>query len=156
MKSLFKINFLLALISLVTLGSCTDDDSDPAKSDAEIIGSGIAWKLSTAKLGGFNVISQIEDCYQDNLVTFTYDSTIKLGVVDSGAMKCSSSEPQTIDFIWDYDESTKVLIVNTEIIEVPGAEGNMIVESVSNNELVISQNVSVSGLTQKVVVTFIH
>jgi hypothetical protein len=157
MKSLLKINFLLAIACFVVLGSCSsDDDNDPQKTDAELIGSGIAWKLSTAKLGSFNVISQIDACLQDNLVTFNYDPTIKLGVVDTGPTKCDPSESQTIDFIWDYDESTKVLIVNTEIVEVPGAEGNMKVESVSENELVISQNVSVSGLTQTVVVTFVN
>ncbi|RAI87029.1 hypothetical protein [Algoriphagus yeomjeoni] len=156
MKLLLKINFLLALTCLFTLGSCSDDDTDPAKSEAEIIGSGIAWKLSTAKVGIFNVISEIDACLQDNEVTFNYETSVKLGVLDAGPTKCSSTESQTVNFIWDYNESTKILLVDTEIIDVPGAEGNMIVESVSNNELVISQNISVSGFTQKLVVTFVH
>jgi hypothetical protein len=141
---------------LATLISCSDDDPNPSKSDAELIGSGISWKLSTAKVGSFNVISQIDPCLQDNEVTFNYETAVKLGVLDAGPTKCSQTEPQTVNFIWDYNESTKILLVDTEIIEVPGAEGNMIVESVSANELVVSQNVSLSGITQKLVVTFVH
>lgn len=157
MKTFQKLSFLVALACLISFSSCSkDDNKDPAKSDAEIIGSGIAWKLSTAKVAGFSVMSQIDDCLLDNVVTFNYTPSVKLGVLDSGPNKCSSTESQTVEFLWDYNESTKVLLVDADIIEVPGAEGNMIVESVASNELVISQNVSVSGITQKVIVTFVH
>ncbi len=157
MKSLFKFNLLVAFSSLVMLGSCSDEDKDPNQTDAEIIGSGIPWKLSMATSNGVSVISFIDACLQDNLVTFNYETSISTGVVDSGATKCDNSEPQTVDFTWNYNESTKVLTVDTDIIEVPGTEGNLIVESVTSSQLVLSQNVVLPGFgTQKVLVTFVH
>ncbi|MDR7128788.1 hypothetical protein J2X69_001120 [Algoriphagus sp. 4150] len=156
MKSLLKINFLMAFACLLILGSCSDNDSDPPKTNAELIGSGIAWKLSTATASGISVISLIEPCLQDNLVTFHYETGVNTGVLDSGPTKCDDSELQTVNFIWDYNESTKVLTVDIDLIEVPRTEGDMIVESVGANELVVSQNISLSGFTQKVIVTFIH
>ncbi len=154
MKSLFKFNFLLVLASIVLLGSCSEDDSEPTKSDAELIGSGIAWKLSMATANDISVISLIDDCYRDNLITFNFDN--KTGVVDAGATKCDAADPQTENFVWDYNESTKVLSVDTNILDVPGAEGNLNLESVTSNQLVLSQNVTFSGFTQKVIVTLVH
>jgi hypothetical protein len=154
MKSLFKFNFLLVLASIVLLGSCSDDDSEPAKTDAELIGSGIAWKLSSATANNISVISLIDACILDNMITFNYDN--KTGVVDAGPTKCNDAEPQTQDFIWDYNESTKVLTVDSPIIEVPGAVSDLVLESVTASELILSQTVSLSGFTQEVIVTLVH
>ncbi|MEN2281829.1 hypothetical protein AAGF08_06790 [Algoriphagus sp. SE2] len=149
-----KFNFFPVLICLILLGSCSDDDSEPAKSDAELIGSGVAWKLSSATANDISIISLVDECILDNLITFNYDD--KTGLVDIGASKCSDSEPQTESFVWDYNEASKALTVDKTILDVPGAEGNLLLESVTSNELVVSQNVSFSGFTQKVIVTLVH
>ncbi|MEP0713075.1 hypothetical protein [Algoriphagus sp.] len=157
MKTFQKLSFLLAMASLMTLASCGDDDPDPIKSDAEIIGSGIAWKVSTATTNGISVISLIDDCLLDNLVTFNYETPISIGVVDDGPTKCDPADPQTVDFTWSYSDATKILTVNTDIIDIPGAEGDLIVESVTPTQLVLSQNVALPGFgTQKVIVTLVH
>ncbi|PZX54721.1 hypothetical protein LV84_02875 [Algoriphagus ratkowskyi] len=155
MKSIFNLNYLVAITCLVILGSCSED-KDPAKTDAEIIGSGIAWKLSAATSNNVSVISLIDLCLRDNLVTFNYETPLSIGVVDAGATKCDPTEPQTADFTWSYNETTKILTVDTNIIDVPGAQGSLMVESVTNTELVLSQNISFSGLTQKVILTLVH
>jgi len=154
MKSLLKYNFLVAIACLTLLGSCSDDDSDPPKTEAELIGSGIAWKLSTATANNISIVSLIDACLLDNLITFNYDN--KTGMVDSGGSKCDDSEPQTENFTWDYNQTTKVLTVDTDIIDVPGAASDLVLESVTSNELVLSQNVSLSGFTQEVIVTLVH
>lgn len=154
MKSFMKFNFFPLLFCLILLGSCSDDDSEPAKTDAELIGSGIAWKLSSATANDVSIISLIDACILDNLITFNYDDNS--GVVDAGPSKCNDSEPQSSSFVWNYNEATKVLSVDKNILDVPGAEGNLLLESVTANELVVSQNVSFSGFTQKVIVTLVH
>lgn len=156
MKTFQKLSYLIAMASLIALASCGDDDSDPVKSDAEIIGSGIPWKFSAATANGISVISLIEECHLDNLITFNYQTPTSTGVVDSGPTKCDDSQPQTVDFTWSYNESTKVLTVDTDLIEVPGAEGNLIVERVTPTELVLSQTISFSGISQEVLVTLVH
>ena len=139
------------------LGSCSDDDSEPTKTDAELIGSGVAWKFSAVTASGIDASSFIDQCYLDNLITFNYDVGIKLGVVNAGATKCDASEPQTMGFTWDYNQSTKVLTVDIDIIDIPGAEGDLKVESVTSTELVLSQNVAIPGFgTQEVKLTLNH
>lgn len=159
MKSLFKLNFLVALTCLVVLGSCSsDDDTDPPKTDAELIGSGIAWEFSkvTNPILG-DVSSFIDACHLDNLITFNFETNLKTGVVDSGATKCDDSSPQTEDFTWDYNESTKILSVNSDVIDIPGAAGDLKVVSITSVELVLSQNVSIPGFgTQEVKLTLVH
>lgn len=158
MKSLFKLNFLVALTCLVVLGSCSsDDDTDPPKTDAELIGSGIAWKFSTVTAAGIDARAFIDACHLDNLITFNFETNLKTGVVDSGATKCDDSSPQTEDFTWDYNESTKILSVNSDIIDIPGAAGDLKVVSVTSVELVLSQNVSIPNFgTQEVKLTLVH
>ncbi|WP_339867906.1 hypothetical protein [uncultured Algoriphagus sp.] len=158
MKTLHKLSFLLSLVCIVFFSAChEDEDKDPVKSDAEIIGSGIAWKFSAATANGISVASLIDACHLDNLITFNYETPISIGVVDSGPTKCEDSQPQTVDFTWEYNETTKVLTVDTDLIEVPGAEGNLTVESVIPTQLVLSQNVALPSFgTQKVLVTLVH
>ena len=158
MKTFQKLSFLIALAGLISFSSCSnDDDKDPAKSDAEIIGSGIAWKFSTVTANGISVVSVIDACHLDNLVTFNYETPFNIGVVDAGATKCDSSAPQTTDFTWTYDETTKILSVDNAIIEVPGTTGDLNVVSVTPTKLVLSQNVSLPGFgTQEVLLTLVH
>ncbi|WP_339751452.1 lipocalin family protein [Algoriphagus aquimarinus] len=158
MKSLFKLNFLVALTCLVVLGSCSsDDDTDPPKTDAELIGSGITWKFSKVTAAGIDASAFIDACHLDNLITFNFQTNLKTGVVDSGATKCDSSSPQTEDFTWDYNESTKILSVNSDVIDIPGASGDLKVVSVTSIELVLSQNVSIPNFgIQEVKLTLVH
>ncbi len=158
MKSLFKLNFLVALTCLVVLGSCSsEDDTDPPKTDAQIIGSGIAWKFSAVTAAGIDARAFIDACHLDNLITFNFETNLKTGVVDSGATKCDDTSPQTEDFTWDYNDSTKILSVNSDIIDIPGAAGDLKVVSVTSTELVLSQNVAIPGFgTQEVKLTLVH
>lgn len=156
MKSPFKVNLLIAFACLIFLGSCSEKESVPLKTDAEIIGSGIAWKLSTATSNGISVVSFIDACIQDNLITFYFETSANTGVVDEGPTKCDESDAQLLDFSWEYNESTKILTVDTDIIEVPGAQGALVVERISSSELVISQNIQLLGTTQKAILTLVH
>lgn len=156
MKLPFKVNFLVALACLLVLGSCSEDESVPPKTDAELIGSGIAWKLSTVTSNDISVVSFIDACVQDNLITFYFETSGNKGVVDEGSKKCDESDSQLLNFNWEYNESTKILTVDTDIIEVPGAEGGLVIERVSSSELVISQNIKLLGTTQKAILTLVH
>lgn len=158
MKIFQKFYFLIAIAGMITLGSCSDDeDKDPPKSDEELIGSGVAWKFSNASAGGFPITSQIPECFLDNTITFNTSGSGNTGVVDSGAVKCDESEPQSGDFIWSYNESTQVLTVDTDLIDIPGATGDIKVVGVSEDTLVLAQTVDFAGLgSQEVTLTLVH
>ncbi|PZX53261.1 lipocalin-like domain-containing protein [Algoriphagus chordae] len=156
MKTFHKLSYLLSLVCIVSFSSChQDEDKDPVKSDAELIGSGIAWKFSTVTASGLDASSFIDECLLDNLITFTYSS--KTGVVDAGPIKCDESDPQTEEFTWRYNDSTKILSFDSDVIDIPGAASDLKVISVTSAELVLSQNVALPGFgTQEVIVTLIH
>ncbi|WP_192347702.1 lipocalin family protein [Algoriphagus sp. Y33] len=158
MKTFSKLPYLVMLASLITLGSCSeDDDKDPPKSATELIGSGEAWKFSSASAGGIPITSAIPACFLDNQITFDYNESGNTGVVDAGANKCSESEPQTADFEWSYSESTSILTVDTELLDIPGATGDIKVVSVTADTLVLTQSVAITGLgPQEVTLTLVH
>ncbi|MCE7056940.1 lipocalin family protein [Algoriphagus sp. AGSA1] len=157
MKIFSPFSVLLALLSVILLGSCSDDDNDPPKSDQELIGSGVAWKFGSASAGGFPVTSAIPECFLDNTITFNYNQSGNTGVVDAGAIKCDETEPQSGNFVWTYNESTKVLSVDTDLIDIPGASGDIKVVSVNSDNLVLTQSVALSGFgTQEVTLTLVH
>lgn len=157
MKTFQKLSFLIALASLITLGSCSDDDKDPPKTDAELIGSGVAWKFSSASAGVIPITSAIPECFLDNTITFNYNQSGNTGVVNAGEIKCDESEPQSGDFVWTYNESTKVLSVDTDLIDIPGATGDIKVVSMSSDTLVLSQSVNIPNFgTQEVTLTLVH
>jgi len=156
MKFLLKLKFLVVFALLLTLMSCGNEDSEPSKSDAELIGSGVAWKLSTLTANGSNLISLIDDCLLDNSFTFYYKAGGNTGLADEGPTKCNPSVSQTEEFTWTYSEATSILTLESDIIEVPGSDGALKVVSVSGSELVLSQNIKIVGMSQAVLLTLIH
>ncbi|UZD21056.1 lipocalin family protein [Algoriphagus halophytocola] len=158
MKIFQKLYFLFAIAGLLALGSCGDDeDQDPPKTDEELIGSGVAWKFSSASAGGFPITSQIPECFLDNTITFNTADSGNTGMVDAGPIKCDESEPQSGDFTWSYNEATMVLTVDTDLIDIPGATGDTKVVSVTENTLVLSQTVDFAGLgSQEVLLTLMN
>tara|TARA_R110002020_G_scaffold243444_2_gene456940 strand:- start:2128 stop:2604 length:477 start_codon:yes stop_codon:yes gene_type:complete len=158
MKTVPNLSLLLSLVCIVSFSAChEDEDKDPVKSDAEIIGSGIAWKFSTVTTNGISVASLIDSCYLDNLVTFNYETPISMGVIDAGPTKCDDAAPQSTDFIWEYNETTRILSVDNAIIEVPGTSGDLKVVSVEPTKLVLSQLVTLPVFgSQEVLLTLIH
>lgn len=156
MKSLFKLRILLVVTLLFSLISCGKEDSKPLLTDEELIGSGIAWKLNTVTANGSDVSSLIDDCVVDNLITFYAKSGGNTGVVDEGASKCDTTDPQTTDFTWTYNDATSILTFNSNIIDVPGSDGEITVVSVNENELMLSQDIKIAGFTQTVLLKLIH
>src|SRR5712675_410732 len=41
----------------------------------------------------------LKSCELDNLITFKVDGN---GVIDEGATKCNSTDPQTTNFVWSF------------------------------------------------------
>lgn len=140
----------------MALVSCENEDQKPTMTDEELIGSGVAWKISSATASGINIMSLIEECLLDNLITLNYNASGNTGILYAGKEKCSASEPQTTDFTWTYNEATAILSFNSNVIDLPGAEGQIEVLSISKSELIITQNIKLSGIQQDVVLTFRH
>lgn len=149
-----RIILLSALFSFFLLlnSSCSknDDPAPAAKTKTELITKS-PWKFSDAKVSGISVASFLQTCQKDNSLTFIAAGT---GTADEGVTKCNVGDPQTNPFTWSFQTSETVLFVSTPFFT--GGSSTFTLVSLTETELVVSQNITVSGGTQNAVITFIH
>ena len=150
-KRLISLASLLLLIAILHI-HCSKDDNPPAaaKTKTELI-SKSTWKFSDAKVGGTSVSAFLQTCQKDNILTFLSAGT---GTADEGPTKCSASDAQTTPFTWSFQNNETVLFVSTPFFA--GGSSSFTLVSLTETELVVSQNITVSGSTQNAVITFIH
>src|SRR5690349_6267433 len=107
--------FLLLILSL----SCQKSNDEPAKTRTELISSG-SWHLVShttnppVDLDGdgadddTDVLMTYENCEKDDLTIFSSNGT---GTFDEGPSRCSSSDPQTIPFSWQWKSNESIISV---------------------------------------------
>jgi hypothetical protein len=110
-----------------------------------------SWKFDNAKVGGTDVSAFLQACQKDNILVFASNGN---GTVDEGTTKCNSSDPQTTAFTWNFASNETLLHVSTVLFT--GGSSDFTVVSLNETQLVLSQNITVSGTTQNAVVTFKH
>jgi len=143
------MKFAVATLSLVVLFvSCKK--SSEKKTNTDVI-TEASWKFDNATANGIDVSSLLKSCQTDNVLTFSSNGN---GMVDEGATKCDSSDPQTNPFTWNFASNETVLHVSTVLFT--GGSSDFTVVTLTDTQLVLSQNVTVSGSMQNVVVTFKH
>ena len=149
-----KLILLSAIFSFSLLinSSCSkdDDDAPAAKTKTELI-TKTTWKFSDAKVGGGSVSAFLQTCQKDNILTFVAAGT---GTADEGTTKCDAADPQTNPFTWSFQTNETVLFVSTPLFT--GGSSTFTIVSLTETELVVSQNITVSGTTQNAVITFVH
>ena len=109
------------------------------------------WKFDNAKVGGTDVSALIQTCQKDNVLTFSSNGS---GTLDEGATKCNSADPQATPFTWSLVANETVLHVSTVIFT--GGSTEFTVVALTDSQLVLSQQINLSGTTQTAVVTYIH
>jgi hypothetical protein len=149
MKRLNRIAGLTLLLSL-SFAACSKSDSNSSKTKTELITQG-SWKFSNAKVGGNDVSAFLQTCQKDNILVFAAAGT---GSLDEGATKCNTNDPQTNPFTWNFANSEMTLHVSTVLFT--GGSSDFTIVSLSDTQLVLSQDISVSGTMQNAVVTFVH
>jgi len=122
-----------------------DDDKDVTKERVQFITSS-SWKYDTVgidtnkdgkpdqPLSGFTV----EQCDKDNTITFKSDST---GVLNEGATKCSSTDPQTTPFTWYFKEKGTILYTPDQVFGA-GISGDFKVGEITTSRLRVIKDVS--------------
>ncbi|MFI5132717.1 MAG: lipocalin family protein [Chitinophagales bacterium] len=149
MKQLIlKITSAIILFSS-SLPACNKSSSH-IKTNTELLTQS-TWRFSTATVGGTDVSAFLQTCQKDNILTFVSAGT---GTLDEGATKCNSGDPQTTPFTWSLMSTETILHISTVLFTGGSSDFNII--TLSETQLVVSQNITVSGTTQNAVVTFIH
>jgi hypothetical protein len=140
------------LLFFVLAVSCKKSSPDkPAeKTKTELITQS-SWKFDNVKVGGTDVSSLLEACDKDNTVTFSSNGS---GIVDEGTTQCNSSDPATVDFTWNFENNETTLYASAPLF--PGGNGNFTIISLSSTQLVLSQDIDISGSTQNAIITLKH
>jgi hypothetical protein len=151
MKRLHLAALVVLSMSLFFAACSKSDDSSTPKTKTQLI-TQASWKFSNAKVNGADVSSLIQTCQKDNILTFS--STGGSGTLDEGPVKCSGSDPQTTPFTWSFTNNEGTLHVSQ--VFFTGGSSDFTIVSLTETELVVSQDINISGTTQTAVVTFIH
>ena len=148
MKSLKFILPVLAAATLYT--ACKKDSSNNQKTRTDFLVQG-SWKFDNATVSGTDVSSLIQGCQKDNTITFALGGT---GTLDEGATRCNVSDSQTRHFTWSLTANETLLQVNDTLFT--GGSNQFNVQTLDDNQLVLSQNINIMGTLQPAVVTFKH
>ena len=145
------LNLILAVSTIFILGSCSksSDNSSP-KTKTELL-TQASWKFKGATVGGVDVSGLLQACQKDNIYTFAAGGT---GTYDEGPTKCGTSDPQTVSFTWNFSDNEATLNVSQALIAGGGNKFSIV--SLTETQLVVSQNITFSGMSQTAVVTFEH
>lgn len=104
-----------------------------------------------ATVGGSDVSGFLQSCQKDNILIFQSTGN---GTLDEGATKCNASDPQSNPFTWNFSGNETVLHISAVLFS--GGSSDFSIVSLNSAQLVVAQDITVSGTTQNAVVTFIH
>jgi hypothetical protein len=149
-KQLLLTSSILAIALLFVTACGKENDAAPAKTKTQLL-SQATWKFSAATVGGTDVSAFLQTCQKDNILTFVAAGT---GTIDEGATKCNAADPQSNPFTWNFQSGETILFISATLFT--GGSSTFTLVSLSETQLVVSQNVTVSGSSQNAVVTFIH
>ena len=149
-KSSMKKQFLWIIATALIFTPACKKDHTTAKTKTELISLSV-WKFDNAKVSGNDVSAFLKPCEKDNTIVFNANGS---GTIDEGATKCNSGDPQTRPFTWSFLTNETLLQINTPLFA--GGTGNITLVTLTETQLIGSQNIDVNGTSQTAVVTFKH
>jgi hypothetical protein len=144
--------FILAFLSIIIFfAACKkDSNNNTPKTNTDLLVQA-SWIFDNATVGGSDVSSLIQACQKDNTLSFAAGGT---GTLDEGATKCNSSDPQSSPFTWSFATNETVLHVSATLFTGGSSDFNII--TLTETQLILSQNINISGTSQNAIVTFKH
>lgn len=139
---------LIASIFLLAIACKKDNDNPPGPSKTDHLTSS-SWRFDKATASGFDVSSQVDPCYKDNIVTFSSNLT---GTINESTIVCNPPAPPT--FTWSFNSDETILILSSALFQ--GGSGNFNIVTLNETNLVVSQQMTINGTTTTVVITFKH
>ena len=88
-------------------------------------------------------------CTKDNIYTFKSDST---GILDEGATKCDTADPQTLPFAWALTNNNTVLTSTAN----PVLEGGINILSLTSTKWVLYKDTTISGFPIRYLLSLKH
>jgi hypothetical protein len=151
-KRVFFYGLLIVFSGIVVIAckkSGGYNNSTP-KTKTELITASV-WKFDNAKVAGADISAFLDACDKDNTVTFVSNGN---GTADEGATKCNAADPQTVAFTWTFENNETTLNATAPLF--PGGNGIFTIITLTDTQLVVSQDITVQGSTQNAVITLKH
>jgi hypothetical protein len=126
----------------------TNDNNSGTKTKTDLLVQN-TWKFDNVKVAGVDASSYLEDCDKDNVLTFVNNGA---GTADEGATKCDAADPQTVPFTWAFQNSETELKADVPLF--PLGNDTFTLVSLTETQLVVSQDIDIFGSTQNAVITF--
>lgn len=137
---------------VLLLFSCKKDDK--SKTRTELLTNG-SWHVTAYTVDPAidfdgdgtdetNVYAVMDECITDDRTTFFANGS---GELDEGPTKCSNTDPQTVPLTWSFDDTEQKL-------QVEGIE--YLIESLTENQLVLKEIEVISAVTVTHLITFSH
>lgn len=98
-----KKSIFLALLATAAIAGCKKDDK---ASEKELIDK--RWKMTAATVNGISIYETMDECEKDNIWIMKADHTNQM---ESGALKCDSTEPSSVIFgTWKLEGKTTLIV----------------------------------------------
>jgi hypothetical protein len=129
------ILFTALCFTTAAFTNCDKNDNPPPSNTDHITRS--AWKFDKAMSGSTDVSGFVNACYKDNVMIFLATGN---GTLDEGASKCNASDPQTVNFTWNFTNNGTTLNVTAGIFA--GQSGAFKVISLNETQMILEGTVS--------------
>jgi hypothetical protein len=142
----------------VSCSKSSSSDTNNTNNEKVTLITQTAWKYDTSGIdinkdgiigtGDFGDGS-VEACTKDNTYLFKKDST---GTMDEGALKCSSSDPQTLPFTWSFTNNQTALTATFS----PILSGGVNIVSLTDTKFVVYKDTSYLGANVRYLISLKH
>jgi hypothetical protein len=155
---------LAALILTIVWAACTKSHSTENPGGPDGTGSNgtvtlitsMTWRYDTSgidanKDGIVDVgnDSLFTPCTKDDIYTFKSDST---GILDEGATKCDTSDPQTLPFAWSLTNNNTVLTSTANPVLAAGVN----IFSLSSTKWILYKDTTIAGFPIRYLLSLKH
>ncbi|HEX9513647.1 MAG TPA: lipocalin family protein [Puia sp.] len=156
-KNVWIVPCSIALAALTIWTACKKNTSASSDNTSRTtLITAASWKFDSAgidlnKDGIIDVVdTTLLPCQKDNTYTFNKDST---GVMDEGATKCNSTDPQTTAFTWSFSGTGQSVIKSNAN---PLLANGINIFSMTSTKMVLYKDTTVFGANIWYVVDLKH
>jgi hypothetical protein len=93
----------------------------------------------------------VQSCKTDNVITFNRD---KSGVTDEGGTKCTTTDPQTAAFNWNFADSETALEVSNNVFAIMNGKSKIL--TLTTTAFTLSRDTVLGGTSVALVVLLKH
>jgi hypothetical protein len=154
---MIKYSLAFLLIGFVVF-SCKKSSSGGSSNNTQLITSA-TWKYDTVAIDANKdgkpdspvPPGTVPTCSLDNTITFKADST---GILDEGATKCNTGDPQSTPFKWYFKNNGDSLYSPNPIFG--GLSGSVKVSALTSTKLEIIKEYPYAGITVNIILDMKH